>query len=99
MAVASVAHREETSLSSPSAEAQANLRRSEQSFSVSYKYKYDVAVTDDQQAQQQSMLGVFANAQNVLITGGTFVRLCCSHDYDFHTYSMNRMFSLLMLSR
>ena len=76
MAVASVAHREETSLSSPSAKAQANLRKSEQSFSVSYKHKYVVALTDDQQAQQ-SMSGVFANARNVLITGGTFVSLCC----------------------
>ena len=96
--VASVAHREETSLPSPSAKAQANLNRSEQNFSVSYKYKYVVAVIDEQQAQQ-SMLGVFANAQNVLITGGTFVSLCCSYVCDFHTYFMNRMFSLLMLSR
>ena len=75
MAVASVTHREEVSLSSPDAKVQA---RSEQNPSVSYRYKYVVAVTDDQQAQQ-SMLGVFANARNVLITGGTIVSLCCSY--------------------
>ena len=90
MAVDSVAHREEIPLSSPDAKVQA---RSEQNPSVSV-----MAVTDDQQAQQ-SMLGVFANARNVLITGGTFVSLCCSYVCDFHTYFMNRMFSLLMLSR
>ena len=80
LAVASVAHREEISLSSPNAnlKAQANLRRSEQNPSVSYRYKYVVAVTDDQQAQQ-SMSGVFANARNVLITGGTFVSLFCGY--------------------
>ena len=52
------------------------MRRSEQNPSVSYRYKYVVAVTDDQQAQQ-SMSGIFANAQNILITGGTIVSLDC----------------------
>ena len=52
------------------------MRRSEQNPSVSYRYKYVVAVTDDQQAQQ-SLSGIFANAQNVLITGGTMVSLGC----------------------
>ena len=34
-----------------------------------------LAVTDDQQAQaaQQSESGFFPNAQNILITGGTFI--------------------------
>ena len=77
MAVASVAQREEISLTSPDTVAQVNIRRSEQNSSVSYGYKYVLAVTNDQQAQQ-SMSGVFANAQNVLITGGTFVSLYCS---------------------
>ena len=83
LAVASVAHREEISLSSPNAnlKAQANLRRSEQNPSVSYRYKYVTAVTDDQQAQE-SMSGVFANARNVLITGGTIVGLSCSYVCD-----------------
>ena len=76
MAVASVAHREGISVSSPNAIAQAKLKRSEQNPSVSYRYKYVVAVTDDQQAQQ-SLSGIFANAQNVLITGGTVVSLGC----------------------
>ena len=92
----SVAHREEVSLSSPNAKAQANLRRSEQYPSVSYGYKYVMAVTNDQQ-DQQSMSGVFANARNVLITGGTIVSPCCSYVCDFHIYCMNRMFSPLML--
>ena len=72
MAVDSVAHPEENLLSSPNAIAQANLRSSQQNSSVSYRYKYVLAVADDQQAQQ-SMSGVFANAQNTLITGGSFV--------------------------
>ena len=72
MAVASVAHREEISLSSPNAVAQAKVRRAEENSSVSYGYKYVLAVTDGQQAQQ-STSGIFANAQNVLITGGTII--------------------------
>ena len=72
MAVASLAHREEISLSSPNALAQAKATRSEQNSSVSYGYKYVMAVAKDQQIQQ-SMSGIFANAENVLITGGTFV--------------------------
>ena len=79
MAVASVAHPEDISLASPIA--QANLRISEQNPSVSYRYKYVTAVTDDQQAQE-SMSGVFANARNVLITGGTIVGLSCSYVCD-----------------
>ena len=47
-------------------------------FLSEFKYKYVLVVTDDQQAQQ-STSGIFANAQNVLITGGTIiVSLCCS---------------------
>ena len=86
MAVTSVA------LSSPNAIAQAKVRRLEQNSSVSYRYKYVLAITVGQQAQQ-SMSGIFANAQNVLISGGTFVSLCCSCVYDFGTYYMNRTFS------
>ena len=98
LAVASVAHREDISLASPNANAQGNLRISEQNPSVSYRYKYVVAVTDYQQPQQaqQSMSGVFVNARNVLITGGTMVGLSCSYVFDFLTYCMNRMFSLLI---
>ena len=72
MPVASVANPEENSLS-PNAMAHANLRYTEpqQNFSVSYRYKYVLAVTNDQQAQQ-SVSGFFANAQNTLITGGSF---------------------------
>ena len=92
LAVASVAHRQEISLSSPNTVAQVEARRSEQNSSVSYRYKYVLAITDDQQVQQ-SMSGIFANAQNVLITGGTFVSLCCGCVRDFVTYSMNRTFS------
>ena len=48
-----------------------------------------MAVTDDQGVQQaqQSLSGVFANARNVLITGGTIVSLGCSYVCDFGTYS------------
>ena len=96
MAVDSVAHREEISHFSPDAIAQANSRRSEQIPSVSDRYKYVVAVADDKQAQQ-SMSGIFANAQNVLVNGGTFIVSCCSCVSDFGIYSMNRMFSPLIL--
>ena len=53
---------------------QANLRRTnpEQNLSVSYQYKYVLAVIEDQQAQQPMSVS-FANAQNILITGGTFI--------------------------
>ena len=78
LTVASATHLDEISLSSPNAQAQANLRRSEQNPSVSYRYKCVMTVIYDQQAQQ-SMSGVFANARNVLITGGTIVSLCCSY--------------------
>ena len=96
MPVAPLAHQGEYLLSSPNTIAQANARRSEQNPSVSYGYDYVLAVTDDCQAQQ-SMSGVFANARNVLITGGTFVSLCCGCVCDFGTYSMNRIFCLLRL--
>ena len=44
-----------------------------------------LAVTDDQQAQQ-SRSGLFVDAQNILITGGSFiVSLCCSCVSDFST--------------
>ena len=100
LAVASVAHPEENSLSSPNLLAQANLR-TEQNPSVSYYYKYVLAVTDDWH-NQQSTSGIFTNAQNTCITGGSFtvVSLCCCV-YDFGTDSTDRiisMFSLLMLA-
>ena len=94
-----VAHRGEISLSSPSpnAVAQSNFQRPEQNPSVSNGFKHVVAITDDQQAQQ-SMSGIFANPQNVLINGGTFiVSLCYSCVSDFGIYSINRMFSPLIL--
>ena len=94
LAVASVAHPEEKSHSSPNVVVQANA---EQNPSVSHRYQYVVAVTDDRQSQQ-SMPGIFANAQNILITGGTFiVGLCCSCVCDFGTYSLYRIFCLLIL--
>ena len=97
LSVVSVAHREENLLS-PNVVTQANsvYTKLEQDSSVSCWYNYVLAVTDVWQAEQ-SMLGVFANARNVLITGGTIVRLCFSYVCDFYTYSMNRMFSLLVL--
>ena len=39
-----------------------------------------LAVASVAQQAQQSMSGAFANARNVLVTGGTFVRLCSSYD-------------------
>ena len=60
-----------------------------------------LAVTDDQQVQKSGS-GFFANAQNTLITGGTFiVSLSCSGHgvHDFSTNSMDRtIFSLLILA-
>ena len=49
LAVTSVPHPEEDSLSSSNFEAQANLvyTKSEQNPSVSYQYRYVLAVTDD----------------------------------------------------
>ena len=46
-----------------------------------------LAVTDNQQTQAQpSMSGFFPNAQNIIITGGSFiVSLCCSCVSDFST--------------
>ena len=64
-----MAHLEENSLIT-----QADLvyTKLEPDPSVSYLYKYVLAVTDDWQAPQ-SVSGIFANAQNILITGGTFI--------------------------
>ena len=92
LAVTSVAHPEENSLSSPNVITQANLV--EQNPSVSYLYKYVLAVTDDLQAQQ-STSGFFANSQNICITGGTFTVIsfhCCV--YDFSTNSTDRIISI-----
>ena len=84
LGIASVAHPEENPLSSPNP-------------SVSCYYIYVLAVIDDQQTQQSSS-GFFPNAQNVLITGGTFiVSLCCSCVCDFITNPTDRIFSLLIL--
>ena len=47
-------------------------RESEQIFSVSYLNCLPLAFADNHQIQDSSS-GLFANAQNVLITGGTFV--------------------------
>ena len=98
LAVASVTHPEENSLSASNVATQANLMytESEQNLSVSYLYIGSQPVTDDWQAPQ-SMSGIFANAQNILITGGNFtVSLHCSIS-DFATYSTIRIFSLLIL--
>ena len=66
LAVASVAHLEENSLSSPNVITQANLvyTNSEQNPSVSNWYKYVLAITNVWQAQQ-STSGILAKAQNV----------------------------------
>ena len=57
-----------------------------------------LGVTNDQQAQQ-SGLGFFANAQNPVVTGGTFivVSLYCSCICDFSTNSLYRMMSIFSL--
>ena len=68
LAITSVARREEISLSSPNVIAQAN---SEPNPAVSFGY-YVLAITNEQQAEQ-AISGIFANAQNVLITGGTII--------------------------
>ena len=72
--VASVAHPEENSFSSPNVITQADLvyTKSEQNSSVSYLFKYVFAVTDDWQTQQSTSGGIFTNAQNTRVTGGTF---------------------------
>ena len=79
LAVASVAHPEENSLSFPNVITQADLEytKLELNPSVSYLYKYVLAVTNDWQTQQ-STSGIFTNAQNTRIIGGTFtvVSLC-----------------------
>ena len=82
LAIASVAHPEENPLSSPN---------------VSYWYKYVLAVTDIWQAQE-STSGIFAKAQNVCITGGSFtvVSLCC-WVYDFGTNFAGRIISIFSL--
>ena len=54
-----------------------------------------LAGTNDQQAQQ-SMPGFFANAQNTLISGGTFVSLSCRCVYDLSTnYGQNNVVNIL----
>ena len=96
LAVASIAHPKENSLSSPNVITQADLvdTKSEQNPSVSYLFKYVFAVTDDWQAQQ-STSGIFTNAQNTRVTGGTFtvVSLRC-RVYDFSTDSTDRIISI-----
>ena len=96
LAVASVAHPEEISFSSPNVTTQADsvYTKSEQNPSVSYLFKYVFAVTDDWQAQQ-STSGIFTNAQNTCVTGGTFtvVSLRC-RVYDFSTDSTDRIISI-----
>ena len=105
LAVASIAHPEpeENSFSSPNVVTQTSFvyTESEQDPSVSYYYKYVLAVTDDSQIQV-STSGIFTNAQNTRITGGSFtvvsLRYCV---YDFGTDSTDRIisiFSLLMLA-
>ena len=92
----SVAHLEKNSLSSPNVITQADLvyTKSEQNPSVSYVYKYVLAVTDDWQAQQPTS-GIFTNAQNTHITGGTFTVVgLCYCVYDFSTDSMDRIISM-----
>ena len=80
LAVASVAHPEENSLSFPNVITQADLEytKLELNPSVSDLYKHVLAVTDDWHTQQ-STSGIFTNAQNTRIIGGTFtvVSLCC----------------------
>ena len=94
LAVTSLA--KENSLSSPNVITQANLvyTTSEQNSSVSYWYKYVLAVTDDSQVQV-STSGIFTNAQNTHITGGSFtvVSLCCCV-YNFGTDSTDRIISI-----
>ena len=96
LAVASVAHPKETSLSSPNVITQADLMytKSEQISSVSYLFKYVFAVTDDWQTQQTTS-GIFTNAQNTRVTGGTFtVVSLCYCVYDFSTNSTDRIISM-----
>ena len=96
LAVASVAHPEENSFSSPNVVTQPDLvyKKSEKNPSVSYLFKNVFAVTDDCQTQQ-STSGIFTNAQNTRVTGGTFtvVSLCCCVD-DFSTNSTDRITSI-----
>ena len=82
LAVASVAHPEENSLSSPNVVAQ---------------YVSGLAVTDDSQVQE-STSGIFTNAQNTHITGGSFtvVSLCCCV-YYLGTNSTDRIISIFSL--
>ena len=99
LAVASVAHPEENSLSFPNVITQADLEytKLELNPSVSYLYKYVLAVTDDWQTQQ-STSGIFTNAQNTRITGGAFtVVSLCRLVYDFSTNSMDRIISISFL--
>ena len=99
LAVGSLAHLEENSLSSPNIITQADLvdTKSERDPSVSYLYKYVLTVTDDWQAQQ-STSGILTNAHNTHITGGTFivVSVCC-RVYDFSTNSTDRTISISSL--
>jgi hypothetical protein len=76
LAVAPIAHLEGTSPLSSDATMQANLGSTEweQNPSVNCLHIVFSAFADDQQAQQP-VLGLFPNAQNTVITGGTFVSL------------------------
>ena len=97
LGVASVAHPKDNSLSSPNVMTQADLvyTKSEKNPSVSYLFKYVFAVTDDSQTQQTTSGGIFTNAQNTRVTGGTFtvVSLCCCVD-NFSTNSTDRIISI-----
>jgi hypothetical protein len=76
LAVAPVAHPEGTSPLSSDTTMQANLRSTEleQNPSVNCLHIVFSAFADDQQAQQP-VSSMFTNAQNTVITGGTFVSL------------------------
>ena len=99
LTVASVAYPKENSLSSPNVITQADLvyTKSEQIPSVSYLFKYVFAITDYWQTQQ-STSGIFTNAQNTRVTGGTFtvVSLCYCF-YDFGIDSRDRIISIFSL--
>ena len=63
-----------------------------QPLNVSYRMELQglvLAVSDDQQ-NKESSTGFILNAQNVIITGGTFmVSLCCSYVCDLSTNSID----------
>jgi hypothetical protein len=99
-AVAPVAHPEGTSPSSSDATMQANFGSSEleQNSSVNCFHTIFSAFADDQQAQQP-VSGLFPNAQNILITGGTFVSLSrsCRRSSNNCTYRTLSIVSLVIL--